>query len=103
MASSTRLRVTACLITVMSLSLVAAPFLLWGQMPRDSVEPQKITIGAAGLLGLIMFAGFAVSIGSVVTGFMAVRRRDWLAFAMSVPAPVIAIGFVFYFWVIEGM
>jgi hypothetical protein len=72
-------------------------------MPRDPVEPQKITLGAAAVLGLVMLAGFVVSAGSAVTGFVAARRRDWVAIIISVPAPAVALGFWFYFWVVEGM
>jgi hypothetical protein len=99
MATSTHVRLSALLLTVIGLLLLTAPFSLHDWMPPDPMEPQK---KATGLLALAMLAGFAVSIGAAVMAFIAVRARDWVALAMAVPAPAVAVGFLFYFWA-DGM
>ncbi len=100
MATSTDLRLSALLLTAVSLLLLGAPFLFRDWMPSDPMEPHK---KATGVLALAMLAGFVVSTGTAVMGLFAARKRDWIAVTLSLPAPAVAVGFVFYFWVIEGM
>ena len=95
MATSTHLRLSALLLTVIGLLLLTAPFSLYDWMPPDPMEPHK---KATGLLALGMLAGFAASVGAAVMGCLAVRTRDWVALLLAVPAPAVAVGLVFFMW-----
>ena len=77
---------------------MAVPFLFHGVMPRDAVEPQKITFGSAMLLAFCLLAGFVVSAASAMTGAKAIARHDWIALALSAPAPGLAAGFLIFLW-----
>ena len=70
--------------------LAVAPFALRGVMPRDPMEPQKITIGAAALLGFCWLGAAAVGLLSLLTAVVAFVRRDRIALAIAVPAPLLA-------------
>ena len=95
-------RTFASLLTLVSVILVATPHYLNGRMQRDTVEPQKITIGAAAILGCSVFAGFALGLASLSLGTMCAIKRDWLGVALSAPTLGVCCGFGFYYFVLGG-
>lgn len=78
------------------------PFVLHGRMPRDPVEPQKITYGAAAFLGLFAIAAFGVGMLSLLAAIFAFVKRDRVALAMALPAPCIALIALALLW-LDGM
>jgi hypothetical protein len=95
-------RTIAGLLTLVTVILVATPHYVNGRMPRDPVEPQKITIGAAAILGASVFVGFAFGFVSLVMGAVSAKKRDWVGIALSIPALAVCGAFGFYYFVLGG-
>src|SRR5688572_30304300 len=99
---TTPLRPIAISLAILFVLLAVMPFVLYDRMPRDPVEPHKISLGAGAVLRLFWIAAFAVGLSSLLTAIFAFLRRDRVALAIALPAPCLAAIALGLIW-LDGM